>query len=206
MLPTNLSAVPCFKIGPNLRFSCARLLPPFRGSLRVLLLLLVTAMARAPALAGPVVTLEAGLAQSAGAQFFVDPTALSCIHDPRAGLLQRDPRNDSHGGPRRGIQGSALARTHFGPDTGAARPRRRFRVADRARGGDGQATERGLRRCGGRGARRTANAPLTVLVRETRPSRDGVVTLALTSPFHFVVMPLWTGAVQFVVVDEPIAP
>lgn len=52
----------------------------------------------------------------------------------------------------------------------------------------------------------TANAPLTVLVRETRPPKDATVTQALTSPLHFVSIPLWAGAVQFAVVDDPIAP
>src|SRR3990172_7359462 len=62
-----------FRIEPN--FRAARFLLCFRARLCALVLMLTTTMA--PAHAGPMVTLEAGLAQSAGVEFFADPTALS---------------------------------------------------------------------------------------------------------------------------------
>lgn len=296
MLPTNLPAMPGLKIEPNFRSRCARLLPPFRGSLRVLLLVFVTAMARAPALAGPMVTLEAGLAQSAGAQFLIDPTALSFrieasssgkltalvvtvnARDVTSRLLALGRLSVASDGSSGSLVAERLGLVSLGI-AGAGTYRVVATVSDTT--GDttieatlstggiyapvalttlAQGSYSGIRATtrtvvrdqeswealwrahtsnlipappapavdfasqtvlavvmgeqpsGGYGVvvtkarARTANTPLTVLVRETRPSRDDIVTLALTSPFHFVVMPLWTGAVRFVVVDEPIAP
>ena len=48
--------------------------------------------------------------------------------------------------------------------------------------------------------------PLLVVVRETAPLKDAIVTQALTAPYHFVTVPRWSGTVQFGVLDEPISP
>jgi hypothetical protein len=67
-----LTQVPGFSISTPFRFGLGGTLRTIRRQF-CLLLMLAAPLAHA----GPMVTLEAGLAQSAGAQFFVDPTALS---------------------------------------------------------------------------------------------------------------------------------
>ena len=290
MLPTTLPAMRGFNIEPD--FRSARFLPSFRASCCGLLLMLAIALAHG----GPMVTLEAGLAQSAGAQFFADPTALSVRIEASSsnrlkGILITINGQDltkrlvtlgrlsvAPEGTSGSLVAERLSLLALGV-TGAGTYRVSATVSDTS--GDttieatlssgglngpvalttlAQGTSSGIRATtrsvirdqkswealwrahasnvtpappvpsidfasqmvlavlmgeqltGGYGvavteARAgTANTPLTVLVRETRPPKDAPVTQALTSPFHFVSIPLWSGAVQFAVVDDPITP
>ena len=73
VVSATLTAMRGFNIEPDCRAVGFPLC--IRARLCALVLMLMTAMA--PAHAGPMLTLEAGLAQSAGVEFFADPTALS---------------------------------------------------------------------------------------------------------------------------------
>ena len=290
MVSTTLRAVHGFDIEPD--FRSARFPPSFRAWFCGLLLMLGTSIAHA----GPMVTLEAGLAQSAGVEFFADPTALSVRIEASSsnrlttlqitvngkdltsrlvtlGRLTVAPEGTSGslvaerlsllvlgvtgagtyrvvatvsdtsgpttieatlstGSVYAAVAFTTLAQGYYGGIRTAMRSVLRdqkswealwrehtsnvspvppvpgvdfasqmvLAVAMGERPTGGYAIEVTEVRAG------TASEPMTVLVREARPPKDATVTQALTSPFHFVAIPLWPGAVQFAVVDDPITP
>ncbi len=292
MVSKMLTAMTDFRIDPD--FPVARFLVGLRARLRGLVVLLMAAVA--PVHAGPMLTLEAGLVQSAGVEFFADPTALSFRIEASSssrlttilitvngkdltsrlvtlGRLTVSPEGTSGSlvaerlsllslgvagagtyrvaatvsdtsGPTSieatlssGSVAAAVAYTTLAQGTSSAirgamrtviRDQKTWEAQWRAHTANVTpapavpsvdfasqmvlAIAMGEQPTGGYSIgvsevrAGTASTPLTVLVRETRPPKDAIVTQALTSPFHFAAVPLWSGTGRFAVVDDPTAP